>query len=441
MATHNSWLEIDLSRLDTNLAALRSVIGSGQEGPASAQPAQVCAVIKADAYGLGAVQIAKRLVTHGVEMLAVYSPDQGRDLVTHGVDHPILFLMPVRGIPKDDPLAKAASRGRLHLTIHDPQQLQQVQQTGQDLGCAIPIHLFIDTGMSRSGLSCQQASRLLRRVADDDRVRLAGVLTHLATANDDPVYARVQADRFDRFLDDHQPWIGRDVRIHLANTAATLRGGFFHRSMVRVGLGVLGYGDDLLQGDPRDFKLAKARILQPVVRWLARINHIQRYPRGTNVGYACTHELKRDSVLGVVPAGHADGYPWSLGNRSGVHVIGRDGRAGFEAPVIGQVSMDQMVVDLTEGLAGERVSETDAVRVGDVVELISNDPRSPCSLPRLATLAGTCCYEMLCRLSPRLPRCYLGTAMTSTHRPLRDGANENYPLAIKQNSLERVGEG
>ena len=419
-----SWLEIDLSCLDANVAALRAIIGPATEASGRCKP-WICAVIKADAYGLGAVPIAKRLVALGVEMLAVYSLDQGRDLVANGIDHPLLFLMPVRDLGPDDSLAPAARNDRVHLTIHDPAQFDAVEEIGRRLGCRIPVHLFLDTGMSRSGLNANQAADLLRRIPGSPNTRLAGILSHLATANDDIDFANEQAARLDRFLDDNQQWIDGGVLIHLANTAATLRSRTFHRSMVRTGLGILGYGDDLLQGG-----VLNERVLRPTVRWLARINHIQHYTRGTKVGYSCTHELERDSVLGVVPTGHADGYPWSLGNRSVVRVPGRRGGEGFDAPVVGQVSMDQMVVDLTNGFvprAGQ-LPGAGAVQVGDVVELISNDPLSPCALPRLAELAGTCCYEMLCRLSPRLTRCYLSTHAPPTPSPWQKESHSKHEI-------------
>jgi alanine racemase len=156
-----------------------------------------------------------------------------------------------------------------------------------------------------------------------------------------------------------------------------------------VGLGLYGYGDE---GTPSASKL------QPVVRWLSRVVHVQEHAAGTPVGYNSTHKLTRDSLLGLVPAGYADGYDRSLGNQSvvGLPECSADGKP-VHAPVLGRVNMDQIVIDLTDAPAG----------CGTLVELVSDNPASPCAMPRLAELAKTNTYELLCRLSPRLPRRYV----------------------------------
>jgi alanine racemase len=167
--------------------------------------------------------------------------------------------------------------------------------------------------------------------------------------------------------------------------------------MVRVGLGLLGYGPESMRGDPLPHDRPA---LRPVARWLTRIVHVQRYAKGEPVGYNSTHTLTRDSVLGVVPAGYGDGYPLSLGNRAQVQVVlAPNDRCA--AAVLGKVNMDQLVIDLTDAPAA-------AQQIGTTIELISNDPNSPCALPRLAELAGSSCYEMLCRLSSHLPRRHVG---------------------------------
>lgn len=402
--THSSWLEIDLSRLDANVAAIRQILNqNGDPAP------KLCAVIKADAYGLGAGPIAKRLDALGVEMVAVYSEDQAASLVAQNLKTPILVLKPLRHLPSAGPLAETVAHGKLHLTIHDPTQLVLLHNAAAALKCQLPVHLYIDTGMSRSGLNLAEAAQLLELIPTLGHVRLAGVYTHLATADQDAGLADAQLARFDRLLQQHAQTIGPEVLIHLANTFATLRSPRYHRSMVRVGLGLLGYGDDLIQGPPR---LSDAPSLRPVLRWVSSINHVQWYPKGACVGYGGTHRLAYDTILGVVPVGYADGYPLGLSNRGAVRVLAPGG-AVF-APIVGQVSMDQMVVDLLPTdpatAARHRWPDSHSALVGCPVELLSNDPDSPCALTRLAQLASTSCYEMLCRLSPRLPRCYLSSA-------------------------------
>jgi alanine racemase len=410
--TEPAWLEIDLTRLDANTAAFRSAVGGS---------VKLCAVVKADAYGLGAARIARRLAALGVDMLAVYSLEQARRLVGAGIDRAILVLMPVRELDRAGELYRAAVSGRLHLTIHDTPQLDQLNRIGQQWGCRLPVHLYLDTGMSRSGLTAAEFSAAMGRVEGLRYLQLAGIYTHLATAETDVDFADEQVDCLDRAIEPYLDRLPEGLLIHAANTFATLRDRRYHRSMVRVGLGLLGYGDTLLTSPLLGG--IDERALQPVVRLLSRINHIQRYPKGTTVGYGCTHCLERDSVLSIVPVGCGDGYPLALGNQAVVRVYNPGGDATFTAPVVGRVSMDQVVIDLTAAEEGDpshasHPASPVTAQVGSLVELISNDPASPCALPKLAGLAGTSCYEMLCRLSPCLTRRYITAVATTTDVPV-----------------------
>lgn len=391
-----SWLEINLSRLAENVSLVRQMIGTS---------VRLCGVVKANAYGLGATRVAQRLASLGVDMLAVYSADQAEELVCSGVRVPILLLEPQREMARTSDLYRPAVAGHLHFTIHDPQQLDQVDRIGRQLGCRIPVHLYMDTGMSRSGLNAAQMATVLDRLAALTRTRLAGVYTHLATAESDAELAEAQMDLFEQFLDAHQARIGVGIVTHAANTFAMLRGGRYHHDMVRVGLGLLGYGVEMLKAGPI---LPASGKLRPLVRWLSRINHIQRYTKGSAVGYGSTRRLSTDSLLAVVPVGYGDGYPLALGNRAVVRVWDHDEQTAVTAPVVGRVSMDQIVIDLTDSVGAPITpTATTGWGIGNIVELVSDAPDSPCALPRLARLADSSPYEMLCRLSPNLPRRYL----------------------------------
>ncbi len=415
---HRSWLEIDWSSLEANLAAWRGWVGSS---------VRLCAVVKADAYGLGATRIAHRLAHLGVEMLGVYSPEEAAALAASGVSRPMLILMPVRQLDRAHHLYRLAIQEKLHLTIHDTPQLQQVNQIGRSLGCRLPVHLYLDTGMSRSGLSVTELSDQIGRIAALRYIRLAGLYTHLAAADSDPAFIESQINAFDRWIEQHQAQLPPDVSIHVANTFAALRSTQHHRSMVRIGLGLWGYGDTLLDNSPQ---INLDEPLQPIVRWVSRINHIQRYLQGSPVGYGSTHRLAQDSVLAVVPMGYSDGYPLTLGNQAMVGLEDTHGRMTLAAPVVGQVSMDQIVINLSatihtphqladaDGTPPDHDSPTDVaatahLKIGSCVELISNNPGSPCALPQLAKQAGSNCYELLCRLSPRLPRRYTTPSPTA----------------------------
>ena len=236
-----SWLEIDLSGLEANLAAVRRLVGDS---------VKVCGVVKADGYGLGAVAIATRLAAHGIDMFAVYSPRQGAQLVQRGVTCPLLVLMPMRQLTRADPLYRAAVSGALHLTVHDESQIAQLNQAGQLLGCRLPVHLHLDTGMSRAGLDGAQLGRIVASASTLRHVRLAGLYTHFASADDDPAFTCQQMDRLDQAVAEHKASLPGDVMVHAANTCGTWRDARFHQSMVRVGLGLLGYGPESMRGDP-----------------------------------------------------------------------------------------------------------------------------------------------------------------------------------------------
>lgn len=389
VSTDLSWLEIDLCRLEANARAIREVIGPG---------CRLCPVLKKDAYGLGAVPIAHRLAKAGARMFAVYSPDEAERLVTSAVTTPILILMPVRKLGRTDGLYRHAVAEKLHLSIHDPAQLDEINAVGQQLGIKLPCHLYIDTGMSRSGLSPSQALELLRSTTAHRYVRIAGVFTHLASSGSNPAFAAEQIMTFDTLLAEADTLVPTDVIRHTANSYALIRNAAWHRDMVRPGIGIYGYGPDT--GDTTQAGwIDNAPTLRPVLRWCSKVIHAQRYPLGTPVSYDSTHTLQRDSVLGVVPVGHGDGYPAALSNQATVRVLGHDCR------VLGQVSMDQIVIDLTDAVA-DAASQEPAALMGTEAELYSNDPDAPHALPKLAALANTSVFELLCRLSPRLSRRY-----------------------------------
>ncbi len=405
-----SWIEVDLNRIAANVEALRCLLrskpGDEVDRPSyrkrRGQRAAICGVVKKDAYGLGAAMVAPRLVKAGCEMLAVYHPDEAAELVHRGVSCPILLLSPLRELARTDAVYRHAVAGKLHLTIHDPAQIDQVDGIGRTFGIRVPVHLYLDTGMSRSGLNREQFDAAIAGMPDRKHLRLVGIASHLATADEDPDFAYEQLDRLEQAVADHADALPPQVMLHLANTFGLLRDRYFHLDMVRPGLGLYGYGPEQLAPGP---VIAEAVELGHAVRWVSRVQHVQWYPRRTPVGYGSTHRLIRDSLLGVVPVGYADGYPVGLSNRAMVRVLAGDpATPHVDAKVLGRVNMDQIVIDLTDVLAVTG-GEPNAL-MNSKVELISTDADAPNTVPRLAEIAKTNPYEILCRLSPRLKRRY-----------------------------------
>lgn len=418
MVADTSWIEVDLTRLERNFLALRSLVEVASGGPSGTQTPQgtnvtprpaVCCVIKKDAYGLGASAVAHRLVKAGCDMLGVYSAQEAEYLIHKSVNCPILLLAPLRELNRTGALYRPAVAEKLHLSIHDPGQLETVNQIGRTFGIKMPIHLYLDTGMSRSGLNGEQFAQVVQNLAKTPHVRVAGVYSHLATADDNPDFAYEQLEQLETAVAQQAEHLPGNCVMHIANSFATLRDRRFHLGMVRPGLALYGFGPELLAPGPI---LENAPVLEHTVRWVTRINHVQRYPRWTPVGYGCTHKLKRISVVGVIPVGYGDGYPLALGNQASVRVILNDSGAYFDAPVLGKVNMDQLSIDLTDA-PGLSAPAPGIAEGGDLsafmnatVHIISDDPDAPNSIPNLARLANSHPYEILCRLPRHLPRKY-----------------------------------
>ncbi len=409
MASETSWLEIDLARVERNFQALRELSRppgmasdqAGQPGRGPAPRPAMCCVVKKDAYGLGAAAVAHRLVKAGCDMLAVYSPQEAEHLINKSVNGPLLLLSPLRALNRTDPLYRPAVAGNLHISIHDQAQLDTVNQIGRTFGIKMPIHLYLDTGMSRSGLNGEQFAHVLQNMGKLPHVRVAGIYSHLATADSDEDFAYEQLEQFETAIAQQAELIPANCVLHIANSFATLRDRRFHKGMVRPGLSLYGYGPELMSGPV----LAEAPTLEHTVRWVTRINHVQRYPRWTPVGYGCTHKLKRNSVVGVIPIGYGDGYPVALSNLSSVRVLLDNQGAYLDAPVLGRVNMDQLSIDLTDAPSPAVADGGDIhALMNATVHIISDDPAAPNSVPNLAKLAKTHPYEITCRLSKDLPR-------------------------------------
>ncbi|MEM7625167.1 MAG: alanine racemase [Planctomycetota bacterium] len=386
-----SRIEIDLGAVSANVAQVRRLVGPD---------VAICGVVKKNAYGLGAVPLAHRMVKAGCGMLAVFSPYEADQLNAGAITAPILLFYPLRHLARTEGLYRPAVAERLHLTIHDVDQLEQLDQVGRTFGIKLPVHLFVDTGMSRSGLSAEQFAHVLTTQKDRHYTRIAGVMSHFATASGDPARAQKQLDRFDALLVEHQDTVPADALIHIANSYGVLRSPTYHRALVRPGLGLYGYGECDLVGQPT---IDKTLRWSPCVRWLSRVVQVGTYPRHAAVGYGATVKLKRKSVLGIVPVGYGDGYPLALSNTDAVVRVRCNG-AWQDCPVLGRVNMDQLSVDLTDVVKQHEV-EPDVLREAEV-EVYSNEPQAPNALHLLADKAGTHCYEMLCRLSSDLPRVY-----------------------------------
>lgn len=420
--TDTSWLSINLDAIRHNVGVLRTVLRP--EGGGSG--AGICAVLKADGYGLGAARIAPTLEHAGVEMFGVYTLKEASALVSATSRTPILVLMPTQGHEILRELRTMPGYARLRLTVHSAGQLEELLGA-LDAGLPpIGVHVEVDTGMSRGGASPGEAASIVRAIAREPRLRLAGVFSHFASADCDASMTERQSRVFDAWLDDVREALPRDCVVHQANTFGALRSTKHQRGMARVGLALLGYAVEEFD-DPAAFQHRDAAMhLRPAVKWESRIIHESRLDVGATAGYGGAWRATRPSRLGLIPLGYADGYPLSLSNRGVVRV--RVGAEWMIAPVVGRVSMDQITIDLTD--------LPEDARLGSVVEALGDDRDASNFLPTVAHTAGTITHELLCRLSPRVARRYTRAhdgviAHKSVIEPLRAIPRSTHPVAAR----------
>ncbi|MBX3355474.1 MAG: alanine racemase [Phycisphaeraceae bacterium] len=398
-----SLIEVNLSSVEHNFAVMRDMVGEG---------CLLCPVVKADAYGLGAARLAKRMAAAGADMFAVFSPEQAAALSATAVGKPVLVLMPVRDCSRSDELYRMLVSGSLHLTVHDLHHLDQLRRIAEKFAAVVPVHLEVDTGMSRGGCSPDEAALVLKRIAACRWLRLAGVFTHFSNPRCDPLRTRAQMDAFDALLAAHSASIPSECIVHVASSYAALRHRRYHRSMVRFGLAWTGLA---LDGIESGEVLWESEQLRPIVTWRSQVSQIKVVPAGAPVGYGSLWRADRTSRIGLIPVGYADGYPICREARDPravrVRALGLRGAIEGWAPVVGAVNMDQVAVDLTEidGLA-----ELPEGGVGAEVELISPDRDAPNHLPRVAAAAGLIPYEFLCRLGPRIRRQYIADTVPAS---------------------------
>lgn len=394
-----SRIRINLSAVESNVRVIRDVVGP--------EPV-ICPIVKADAYGLGAAPIARHLVSAGAGMLAVYTPGQAAALARSAIGGPILVLQPVREMDRIDEAYRLLVRGDLHLTVHDDDHLDDLARIAERFATIIPLHLEVDSGMTRGGCPAPAAPALARRISEHRWLRLAGMSTHFARAATDARFTNKQLAVFDAVLKQCGPAVGEDCLIHAANSVATLRHGRYHKTMVRIGQAWAGYGAERLTDG--QFRRKAAR-LRPIVTWRSHIIQVKTVERGTSVGYGSRWTAKRRSRIGLVPVGYADGYPMGVAATDDepkppcVRVDTGPPDAKQFVRVIGQVNMEQISIDLTD-LCSPRKRTASPIGIGTEVELIGTDPQAPNHVPTLAGIAGTVPHQVLCSLNPRIKRTY-----------------------------------
>ena len=366
------WVEIDLAALERNLKLIRRSLPAG---------IKYVAVVKADAYGHGLHQVAARLMHAGADLFAVASLAEALSLRELSVDCPILLLSPV--LPDED---RYLAEHDLAVTVSSAEEVARFGAAGSAAGKPVAVHLKIDTGMGRLGVWHEQARPLFEKIRATPGVRLAGLFTHFASADEDPAFTAEQRRRFLAALAGFPGFDPAGLFIHADNSAGLESApgeGLFNA--VRVGLlqfGILPHPHSLL---------ARVRT-EPVFSFHTRVGLVKQLPAGTGISYGGTFTLARASTVAVLTAGYGDGLARACSNRAFVLIRGR------RCPVIGRVTMDQTIVDVTDlGVP---------VQAGDAVVLVGRQGAAEITVTEFSTWSESIPWETLCSVTKRVPRLY-----------------------------------
>lgn len=366
-----TWAEIDLDALAWNFRAMRERVGPD---------VMVMGVMKADAYGHGAAECARRLEAEGAQWFGVATPEEGLALRRAGLTRPVLSF----GGFWEGQSETCVAEGIVPV-VYRLDMAEAFDAAARAAGVVADVHVKIDTGMGRLGVRFDEAAEFAERLRRFRNIRVDGLMTHFAAA-DEPRRDCFTTDQLARFRAGVAAFKSRGFNPtyeHMANSAATLAHPETRGNMVRPGGVLYGLWRDVLP------PLADAPELRPVMSLRTHVTLLKRVHTGETLGYGCTYEAAREMTVATVPAGYADGYARALSNRGRVII------KGVYAPVVGRVSMDLTLVDVT-GVEG--------VRVGEPVTMLGADAGLLLPAEDLAQTAGTLSYEITCGVSARVPR-------------------------------------
>jgi alanine racemase len=361
--------DIDLTAIAHNVRALREAV----------EPAVVCAVVKADGYGHGAVAVSRAALQAGADWLAVALVEEGVVLRRSEIDAPILLLSQ----PRLDDIA-AAVRFDLRIGIYTPEAVEAVAVAAKRERRLARVHMKVDTGMNRVGVAPGDALALAQQIASHGSIELEGVFTHCAVA-DEPghPFTDVQLDRFDAVVAELDDAGLKPSVLHAANSATAIDHPRGRYDLVRAGIAVYGLAPSpALQDRLR---------LRPAMTLRSEVSMVKRVPPGVGISYGLRHVVERECTVATVPIGYADGVSRRLGANGGEVLIG-----GVRRPIVGSVTMDQLMVDCGD----------DQVEIGDEVVLLGVQGLDRISAEEWADRLGTIPYEVVCGIGPRVPRRY-----------------------------------
>lgn len=382
-----TWLEIDLNAIRNNVRQIRKQIHS---------ECMIMGVVKANAYGHGAVPVAQALQQEGSEQLAVATLGEALELRKANIEIPILVLgfTPLTHV-------ESAVLNDLSLTLYDRQSAEAINEAAKQHGLQATVHVKVNTGMNRLGLAVADSAEFVAHLQRFPNIRVSGIYTHFATADEkDLTHTLAQFNQFKHLV---QSLTKRNLCppiVHAANSAATLTLEETHLNMVRPGIALYG-----LHPDPASCRLPRG--YRPALTWKAQVAHINDVQKGDAVSYGREYIATQQSKIAVLPVGYADGFPRKPQHWEYVLVGGRP------APIIGRVCMDQTMIDVSHHFSISEDTTTGgsqhlSVAQGDEVILIGNQGDASLTAEDIAIQIGTNNYDVVSRILSRVPRIYIG---------------------------------
>ena len=369
---YQTHVQVHLANIRANIEGIRQKVGADRK---------ILIAVKANAYGHGAVEVSRMAEQIGVDYLGIATVPEGIQLRQAGIHLPILKFGPTF-----QEEIESALINDITLPICDIESAIQTQIISESLGKKSPVHLKIDTGMGRVGVSVENATDLAVFIEDKCKaLYLEGVFTHLPVSDSsDQTFTREQVRRFQKCVDDIQQRINRKVSLsHCANSGAVLGHPDAWMDMVRPGIMIYGYYPD--KSTPKTIEL------KPGMSFLTRVSFLKKVEKGTSIGYGRTWFAQEDTWIATIPVGYADGFNRLFSNKGRVLINGRS------YPVVGRVCMDQSMVNLGP--------QTD-VKIGDTVTLMGKNGAEEISCDEWAEKLNTITYEITCQINSRVERVY-----------------------------------
>ncbi len=375
-----TWAEVDLGALDYNITQINKKINNN---------AKILAMVKADAYGHGAEEVVKTLLKQksnsqaSISMLGVALIEEGIQLRQAGFgDIPILILGSIYPFENFSQVVEYD----LTPTICSLESAQFLSKIARASDKKVKVHIEIDTGMGRIGISSGSAFSLIEKVLELEYLEIEGIYTHFAAADSEPDFTEKQIDDFNKILKRLDKADINIPLVHMANSAAMLKYKTSHFNLVRPGLAMYG-----LLPFPTALKYIN---LKPVFKLKTKVVYLKKVPIRTSISYGRTFITKRDSMIATIPVGYADGYNRLLSSKGEVLIQGK------RAPVIGRVCMDMCMVDVTD---------ISRVKIGDEVVLIGQQGKETILVEEIADKLGTISYEVVSMITKRVHRIYINS--------------------------------